>query len=304
MRPPALILPEPLAPGSAVRVVAPSSPFEPRLLWRGLGWLAQRYQIRFDRGIFARSGYLAGDDERRRRELEAALAEPDVGAVLCARGGYGLSRYAHRIDWSVLRSRPRWIVGFSDVTALHVEAARASVASVHGCHVTALGRSDASCREALVRTLEHPYETRVFERLDAWRPGQASGPLFGGNLTVLHACAAAGRLRLPVGSVLLLEDVGERPYRIDRALTTLQVGGYLDRVAAVVVGELSDCSPGPDGVSVLEVLRERLSLLDVPVVAGLPVGHGLRNEPVVLGAPARVTSAAAGGRLELFPTDG
>jgi muramoyltetrapeptide carboxypeptidase len=271
-------------------------------VWRGLGWLAQRYEVRFDRGIFARNGYLAGDDARRHAELNAALTEADVAAVLCARGGYGILRYAHLVDWEALRQRPRWIVGFSDVTALHVEAARAAVASLHACHVTALGRSDARSREALVQALEQPRQPRLFAELETWREGRATGPLFGGNLTILHACAAAGRLRIPPGAVLLIEDVGERPYRLDRVLTTLCVGGHLDTVAAVVVGELSDCVAGPDGVSALEVMRRRLSLLGVPLVCGAPVGHGLRNEPVVLGAPARVIATARGGQLEIFPT--
>jgi muramoyltetrapeptide carboxypeptidase len=118
-------------------------------------------------------------------------------------------------------------------------------------------------------------------------------------LTVLHASAAAGRLQIPEGSVLLLEDVTERPYRIDRALSTLEVGGYFAGLSAVVLGEFTECGPGPDGVRVEDVLRERLGRLGVPVVAGLPVGHGRTNEPVILGGRARVEASAIGARVIL-----
>jgi muramoyltetrapeptide carboxypeptidase len=294
-----LIHPPALQPGDTIAVVAPSSPFEPVLAWVGLGFLAQRYRVRFDRGLFSRTGYLAGSDERRRDELYRALTDPAVRAVIAARGGYGLSRFVHELDLRVLARSPRWIVGFSDMTALHIEAARAGVASLHAGHVTSLGRGDAHGRDAFVRALEQPGEARTYPRLSALAEGAAEGPLFGGNLTLIHAAAAAGRLIVPEGAVLLLEDVTERPYRIDRMLTTLGVGGHLARVSAVVLGDFTQCDPGPDQVTVVEVLRERLARLAVPVVAGLPVGHGLRNDPVVLGGWARVEARAGLGAVTL-----
>ncbi len=295
-----MLLPRPLTPGCAVRVVAPSSPFDVRLMWRGLGWLAKRYDVRFDRSIFAADGYLAGSDDSRCGALQAALAEPDVMAVLCARGGYGASRYAHRIDWALLRQAPRWLVGFSDVTALHVEIARQGVASLHGCNVTALGRSDACTRSTLVATLEAPEQPRSFDGLTTLAAGEAAGTLFGGNLAILHACAVAGRLTLPDPCVLFIEEVGERPYRLDRMLTSLMVGGHLASVTAVVVGELVGCEPRTEGVSLDVMLAQRFAELDVPVARGLPAGHGRVNEPLVLGAPACLSARPEVARLSLF----
>jgi len=294
-----VILPPALRPGDTIAVVAPSSPFEHVLAWVGLGWLAQRYRVRFTRGLFARDGYLAGADERRRDELSRALAAPDVRAVLAARGGYGASRFVHALDWAAFARDPRWIIGFSDVTALHVEAARAGVASIHAPNLTALGRADARARDAFVQIVEEPRRARVYRGLGVAREGVAEGPLFGGNLTLLHACAAAGRLRVPDGAVLLIEDVTERPYRIDRTLTTLGVGGHLARVAAVVVGDFTQCDPGPDRVTVEQVLERHLRDLGVPVVRGVPVGHGVRNDPVVLGGRARVEATSGEGTLVL-----
>jgi muramoyltetrapeptide carboxypeptidase len=293
-----LIRPPPLRPGDTIAVVAPSSPFEPVLAWVGLGFLAKRYRVRFDRGLFSRAGYLAGSDERRRDELARALRDPDVRAIVAARGGYGATRFVHEVDFAALAEAPRWIVGFSDVTALHLEAQRVGVCSLHACHVTSLGRGDARARASFVRALEQR-EPVVFGGLDTIREGVAEGPLVGGNLTLVHAMAAAGRLALPDGAVLLVEDVTERPYRIDRMLSGLLAGGHFARVGAVVVGEFYACEPGPDRVTVHEVVRERLGRLGVPVVANAPIGHGARNEPVVLGARARVEARASGGAVRI-----
>src|SRR6185437_389931 len=176
------IVPPALRPGDLIAVVAPSSPFEHVLAWVGLGWLATRYRVRFSRGLFARTGYLAGSDERRREELVAALTDPEVRAVLAARGGYGASRFVHDLSFASLAEHPRWIVGFSDITVLHVEASRAGVATIHGPHLTSVGRGDARAREALVRALEHPLAPRTYGGLGVVREGDAKGPLFGGNL--------------------------------------------------------------------------------------------------------------------------
>jgi len=275
--------PPALRPGDTLAVFAASSPFDPTLAWRGLGWLASRYRLRFDRSLFAREGYLAGSDARRRDELASQLAGPDVRALIAVRGGYGLSRIVHQLDGALLQKTPRWIIGFSDVTALHVEATRLGVASVHGPMVAALGRADAWTRDHVVETLENPLAARAIGGLQALHRGQAAGPLVGGNLTMLHACAAAGRLALPEGGILLLEDVTERPYRLDRMLSTLLAGGHLGALSGVLLGDFTDCAPGSDGVTAEDVLRDRLGSLGIPVLAGAPVGHGPRNLPLVLG---------------------
>lgn len=289
------IVPPPLSPGARVAVIAPSSPFDRTLVLRGMGFLSERYRISFDRDLFAKQGYLAGSDERRLAELDARLRDPDIAAVLVARGGYGLGRIAHQADWAALRAHPKWLVGFSDATVLHVEALGAGVASLHAHNTAGVGRGDARRRERLLDALEHPERHRTISGLETWVPGTAEGPLVGGNLTVLFTCLAAGRLRFPAGAVLAIEDVTEQAYRVDRMLTAFQVSGALDRVAAVVVGDFTDCPPS-QGVTVRQVLEERLGRLGVPVAARLPFGHDLDNEPFVLGLRARLDASA--GTLE------
>lgn len=289
----ALAFPRPLKPGDLLAVVAPSSPFPRDELLRGLAWLRARYRIRIVAGAFARDGYLAGNDERRARELARALADDDVRAIVAARGGYGALRLLELLEWESFARAPKWIVGFSDVTVLHAMAWGVGAASVHAPNATGLGRDCSAWeRAAWLSCLERPHEPRRWSDLRVVRNGKARGIIVGGNLALVHAVAAAGRLRIPDGAVLALEDVTEAPYRVDRMLTSLRLGGHLGRVSAVVLGGFDRCAPGNDGRTVEEVLEDRLGDLGVPVVAGAPFGHGARNEAFVLGKDVELEGAS------------
>jgi muramoyltetrapeptide carboxypeptidase len=291
-----LVIPPALRPGATVRVIAPASPFDRTLALSGIAFLGQRYRVEFDWRMFDRDGFLAGSDERRRLELAEALAAPGLSAVIAARGGYGITRIAGDVDFAPLRTAPKWLVGFSDVTALHLEAQAVGVASLHAHHAAGLGRGDAHARARWIAALEQPLSPRVLQGARL-RHGRVRGPLVGGNLTVLFTCAVTGRLRLPPGAILALEDVTEASYRIDRMLSALRLGGHLRPIAGVAVGTFSDCAPGPHRVPVEAVLERELRALDVPVVWGLPFGHELPNEPLLLGAEAELDGDS--GRLLL-----
>jgi len=288
-----VIFPSPLSPGDRIAVVAGSSSFDRTLAYRGLAWLRQRYRVEFRSDMFSIDGFLAGSDQRRCEELTTALADPSLRAIVCMRGGYGLSRITHQIDWNLLTQFPKWVVGFSDSTVLHVEIARLDLASVHAPMVTSLGRSDHWTRENWIRALEHPTASSILNNLDPWCHGSAEGRLFGGNLAILHDRAAAGRLKIPEGAILLLEDVGERPYRIDRMLASLREGGHLQKATGVLLGSWTNCHPGHDNVTAEEVLRHHLASLRVPVLSGAPIGHGRWNLPVVLGRRWRLQGSLA-----------
>jgi muramoyltetrapeptide carboxypeptidase len=292
------LIPAPLQPGSRIRVIAPSGPFDRTLVLRGMGWLSERYRVEFDWSIFERNGFLAGTDGRRLDELNRALADPDLSAIIAGRGGYGLTRIAHLAEYAPLLRHPKWIVGFSDVTALHVEATKLGIASMHGPNAAALGRGDAWTQQRFIRALEDPGAKTSFEGREALRPGIARGLLAGGNLSLLFACQAGGRLRLPAGAILVIEDVTESAYRVDRMLSALLAAGALDRISGVAVGAFSDC-PDSHGVSVREVLKERLVGLGVPVLSGLCFGHERYNEFVPLGTFAQLDANSA--RLDLNP---
>ena len=291
-----LVIPPPLRPGATLRVIAPASPFDRTLALSGIAFLGQRYRVQFDWGMFERDGFLAGSDARRRAELETALQAPEVAAVVAARGGYGITRIASEVDFGVLRSAPKWLVGFSDVTALHVEASAVGVASLHAHHAAGLGRGDFHARASWLRALEQPLAPREL-RGRALIPGRDRGPLVGGNLTVLFTCAVTGRLALPDGAILALEDVTESSYRIDRMLSALRLGGHLRGVRGVAVGGFTDCPPGPHRVPVERVVERELAALGVPVVTSLPFGHDLPNEPLLLGAEAELDAESGCLRL-------
>ncbi|HEY2511243.1 MAG TPA: LD-carboxypeptidase [Polyangiaceae bacterium] len=283
-----LTFPPPLAPGDTIAVVAPASPFPRDDFWRGLGWLRDRYRLVAPTAILGRHGFLAGDDASRARVLAAAMTAPGIKAIVAARGGYGAMRILEALPWEAFVASPRWIVGFSDITALHVEAASRGVATVHGPNVTGLGRADPPIRAAFLRALERPTAPVEWVGLQPLREGRAEGVLVGGNLALVEACAAARRWRPPPGAILVLEDVTERPYRLDRMLTSLRLGGHLANVAGIVLGEFAQCEPGPDGVLARDVLIERTCDLGIPVVSGAPFGHGARNDAFTLGARARI----------------
>jgi muramoyltetrapeptide carboxypeptidase len=275
--------------GDAIAVVAPSSPFPRDELWPGLAWLRARYRVRLASGALSRQAYLAGDDARRGEELRRVMIDDEVKAIVAVRGGYGALRLVDELPWERLSERPKWVVGFSDITALHGMAWRAGVASVHAPNVTGLGRdATVSVRASWLAALERPRSIRSWTGLRVLRTGEASGVLVGGNLALVHAMAAAGRLSIPDGAVLVLEDVSEAPYRLDRMLTSLELGGYLRRISGLVFGGFADCRPRADGRTADDVLEERTRHLRVPVLAGAPFGHGPRNEAFVLGADVRI----------------
>ena len=284
--------PPPLEPGARIAVVAPASPFPREEFLAGLAWLHGRYRIDVHPAIFSRRGYLAGDDARRAGELSRALVAKDVRAVVCARGGYGTLRVLEALPWDAWAAEPKWLVGFSDVTALLLEAAARGVASVHGPNVTGLARAGTALgqnRGAWLAALEHPERPRVWNALDVLAAGHARGIVVGGNLTLVASMATAGRLHLPPESILVLEDVTERPYRIDRMLTALRLGGHLRDVVAVVFGGFEECQAGVDGVTVEEVLADFARSVSMPVLARAPFGHGARNDAFVVGRRAEVT---------------
>lgn len=273
-------------PGDRVAVIAPAGPFDVAAFERGVERLRTHYDVVVDPGVTQTHGFLAGSDARRLDELRGALADPDVRAVVAVRGGYGSARLLPSLSIQEVASAGKLLVGFSDITALHALWARAGVGSLHGPMVAALGRDGRDGETQLPRwRAAVAGETSTLTGLRPLQNGRARGVLRGGNLAVL--CALLGTPYMPPldGAVLFLEDVGERPYRIDRMLTSLLHSGALSSVAAVVLGHFTDCEP-PDGSShpaAEAVLRERLSELGVPVAAGLPAGHIDDNLPLPLG---------------------
>lgn len=295
-------LPRFVGPGATVGVIAPASPFPAERFAAGVAALeGLGFAVTVHPSAYAVDGYLAGDDATRIQALHDALQDPSIDVIWAARGGYGLHRIVDRIDVALLARAAKPIVGFSDVCALHALAqGGADLISIHGPVVTQLGELDTATAQQVARVLAGDWAELVYEgEGPAYHGGRATGPLLGGCLSVVAPLIGSPYLPSWDGAILLLEDVGEATYRIDRLLTHLRLSGALQRVAGVALGEFVGCAPRKDGEPTVDVvLRERLVDLGVPVLQGLPFGHGRKNLAVPLGA--RVELDADRGRLTVL----
>lgn len=290
-------LPRPVAPGSRIAVVAPAGPFNEESFGKGIAWLSTRYEIRYRPDIFSKAGYLAGDDARRLAELNEAITDPDIDAIVCARGGFGATRLLPGIDLEAIRAANKMIVGFSDISALHALWAQAGVRSVHAPMVAALGNASEIIREKWIAALEQPAYPLdwCLQAINRSSAAPVCGILTGGNLAVLSALIGTPYVPPLDGRILFIEDVGERPYRVDRLLTTMTQAGWFDRIAGLLIGAFTEGEPGADGVTIDEVLAGHFSDAPFPVLTGLSVGHIDGNEALPFGAEVTI----GGGRVSV-----
>lgn len=287
--------------GETLGVIAPAGPIRPAsaaTLRRGLDRLAATFRIRLAPSL-ARSerapdvpSYLSASDDERAGEFAAMLADPDVRAIVLARGGYGITRILSRLDPAALRRDPKPVVGFSDATALLAWTHACGVRGIHGPMVLQLADLPDSDVERLVALLTDPEPPGIRPwSLAAHGRGRFRGPLVPGNLTMVSMLVGTP-WPLPLASAIgLFEEVGEKPYELDRYLTQLALTGALAQVAAVVVGDLTRCEdPNPPtgvpdpGDAALRAVLERLAAAGTPCAVGAPIGHGARNEAVPFGA--------------------
>ncbi|GAA1744952.1 LD-carboxypeptidase [Luedemannella helvata] len=301
------VRPAALRPGDRVMLVSPSGPTRPERVARGVELLSEwGLSVDVAPNVYARSGYLAGTDDLRLADLMTALGDPTVRGVICTRGGYGVQRIVDGIDMAVVRADPKIVVGFSDITALQLSLWRgARLASVHGpgaawLHERTGPDSVAALRHALMDPTPVTISARQDEETSAVRvPAAAvSGPLLGGNLCLLAATVGTPDFPDMSGAILLIEEVGEPPYKVDRMLTHLRRAGVLSQVAGVAVGQFTDCADGWS-TTIVDCLLERLTPLGVPVLGGLPIGHGRDQIAVPFGTLA--TLDATLGTLTVAP---
>lgn len=296
-----------LRAGDTVMLVSPSGPTRPERVARGIELLTSwGLTVVTAPNVFGRFGYLAGSDEERLADLNGALADPTVRAVACTRGGYGAQRIVDRIDLAAVRADPKVVLGFSDITALQLTLWRgARLATVHGPGIAWSDertgeRSAESLRRAVMSTDPVVIEARPEEetgpirlaakatataKAAATATATATGTLLGGNLCLL--AASVGTVDMPDlrGAILLLEEILEPPYKVDRMLVQLRRSGALDGISGVAIGQFTGCTDDWPR-SIVEVLVEQLTPLGVPVLGGLPIGHGQDQLTVPLGVPA------------------
>jgi muramoyltetrapeptide carboxypeptidase len=279
--------PLPLKSGDLLRVIAPSGKLRDRAaLDRGIEiWRERGFRVEIAPEIETSWGYLAGTDRTRRTQLAAAWADPECRGILCARGGYGGMRLLENWQWD-LTIEPKWLIGFSDITALLWSLAQQGIAGIHGPLLTTLSDEPDWSRDRLFDLVAGKPIPAL--QGDGWVGNVARGKLLPCNLTV--ATHLLGTKHQPdlTGAILAIEDVTEAPYRIDRLLTHWRLTGALSQVAGIALGRFSQCEP-PEGsysFTVEEVLRDRLTDLQMPIVANLPFGHDGYNAALPVGVAA------------------
>ena len=280
--------PGPLRPGDKIRFVSPASaPNRPDVEASAQVLRAWGFRVDFGANAFRKLNYLAGSDEERLSDFNEALRDPDVRAIFATRGGKGSYRIADRLDFEAARRDPKFLVGFSDISILHMALWRHGIGGgIHG----ALSKVDplsADVQDGMLRELLTEAGSVVLkarpdeETIVLTSGGRAEGPLIGGNLDMVATAAGWALPRLD-GCILLLEAIGMFLGQVDRQLTMLRKGGHLDGLAGIALGQFTDFKPS-GSLTILDLPHEHLAPLHVPILGGLPLGHGKGAQCVPLG---------------------
>lgn len=312
-----------LREGDAIALISPASPFarDQRTPGEVLNDVAARFQSVGLRTVVSRHakatyGYLAGEDEARASDLMAAFADPEIDAILCTCGGYGTPRLLDRLDYGLIARNPKVFIGYSDITAIHLAIGRrAGLVTFHGPMGFELSRTRdtvgggvglAECPDfswnGLLRAVmsteplgellaQAPWQD---EPLKCIVPGQARGALVGGNLSLLSATLGTPYEIDTKGKIVLIEEVGEAPYRIDRMLTQLRLAGKLQEAAGFIFGEWTDCdppNPSRPSLTLRQVLADIVEPLGRPTVCGLAAGHGPGRLTLPLGVTVSINAS-------------
>jgi len=281
-----LARPRRLRPGAIIGIAATSSPFDSETFQRGLGALrVMGFEVAVPDGLFETRGYLAGSDEHRAEVLQGLFENDSIDAIMSARGGYGSLRLLAQLDYERLHDHPKVLIGFSDVTALLAAVtSRCGFVAFHGPVVTSLADASPQTLSALQEAVASPAPLSISAHSAVvMRPGCASGPMCGGNLTTL--CHLLGTPFEPSfrNGILFLEDRGEAPYRIDRMLTQMKLAGCFQRIKGLVLGSFTDCGAAPE---VLGIFEDFFGDAGIPILAGLEAGHSDPNLTIPFGVRA------------------
>jgi muramoyltetrapeptide carboxypeptidase len=278
-----LNLPQALKPGATLGVVAPSSPFERDQFQAGVDVLsAMGFTLVAEDVLYEKQAYLAGSDRSRADLVNRMFADPGIDGIIAARGGYGAMRILSLLDVDRISCHPKVFVGFSDITViLNYLVERCGMVAFHGPTVTTLGNGDTTTRSSFLAALTEMEPLRIKAAADqVIRPGSVRGSFCCGNLTLL--CHLTGTPYQPdlSGRILMIEDQGEAPYRIDRMLTQMVMAGCFDRLAGLAVGSFTNCG---SAAAIGQILADRLGHYDFPILAGFEVGHDAVNTTLPVG---------------------
>ena len=305
---------QPLQPGDCIGILASGSYADEKDFQGSVELLkAQGYRVKLAPSAKAMYEHFAGTDRKRAADINAFFQDDEVKAILCVRGGYGSARLLDRLDYKMIARHPKPFIGFSDVTALHIALGeRAGISTIHGPMLVSFTRPNFDSDYTRTQFFEGLRRTAPLgeilmpegQNLETVMPGEAEGIILGGNLTVLTSLVGTPYELNGKGALLLLEEVGERPYRIDRMLNQLWQSGLLNRVNGILLGDFVGCendnsSPIED-FTLSQVLTHYARLSHKPVLRGVPAGHASHNLFLPLGVHAVMRAGKDGrGSLEI-----
>lgn len=295
-------LPPFLQEGSIVRLVSPAGVIDAELVNGAVECLKEwGLSVKVGRSASIRLGRFAGNSQQRLADFQEALDDATCKAIFCTRGGYGTIQFLEHLNWDAFRSHPKWLIGYSDVTMVHSFLHQQGFASIHGGMAKALAESLKEEQEhvnLLKSILFGSFPTYACDSNPLNRLGTSAGPLCGGNLSILYSLRGTPYDHIPQNSILFIEDIGERPYVVDRMMHNLKLGGILSRISGLIVGNFSDYEEDPlFGRTVREIIADAVSEYTYPVCFDFPVGHDGRNLPMICGVEVHLDVGVKGVHL-------
>ncbi|MDP4268833.1 MAG: LD-carboxypeptidase [Bacteroidota bacterium] len=277
-----------LKPGDQIRVISPSGKIDPNLVNGAIDrlylWDFNPVGGRYAKGAYGR---YSGTVDERLYDLMEAIYDPAVKAIVCSRGGYGAVHLLDLVDPEVIRPNPKWLIGFSDITAIHALMQNAGVASLHAPMARHLAEEDDFSAAALKQILLGEIPEYTIESHPLNREGEATGILRGGNLSVLAGLRGTKYDFPAENTILFIEEIGEEPYHVERMLYNLKMSGVLAELPGLIVGQFTNYEEDKGMFkSLYEIIYDTVSEYDYPVLFNFPVGHVAENYPLICGAKA------------------
>jgi muramoyltetrapeptide carboxypeptidase len=292
-----LIQPDYLKAGDTVAIVAPSG-----ILKNRNDEVAQATALLKSWGlnvvvgdhVFSKDNHFAGTDAQRCEDFQKALDDPTISAIWSARGGYGTVRILDKLDYTTFKKNPKWVIGYSDITALHNQVHNEGVESLHALMCVSLTKDLSEIEESV-----NTFKDALFGKPIAYtlkgsqynRVGEVTAPVVGGNLTILHTMLGSNTSMDTSGKILFIEEIGEYKYHVDRTLQSLKRAGYFENCKGLMVGDMSKMRKNTTlwGTSVEQLILDALAEYDFPIVFNVPAGHEKDNRALILGRNATIT---------------
>ena len=295
------VLPRALRPGDKIAIVSPAGPVDSAIVLDAADTLrAQGYEVEIMPHALGKVAQYAASDADRLADLRDALLDPSVAAIMCSRGGYGAVHLLDSLAELPLADNPKWLIGYSDISALHALLASRNIASIHGnmCKHMARGPEDADNRMMLDMLAGYlPSYSWEADTAVANRPGWAKGRLLGGNMAVIAELVATHYDVIQPGTILFIEDLEEPIYKIERIMYQLRLSGVLPKLAGLVVGQFTNCRPNAQYEKVAEMIADMVAPYGYPVAFNAPIGHVEHNVPVIQSAEVTLDVTNDGARL-------